>query len=523
MSTTINDLSTFGDSKSRDLYMRNTFLSVKGDGVSPSAITQGFYGIPSATTTEAELARITVSEGAVDDSIGTMTFGLSDGSSLVDGFSVSSSSATFSGEVNVGLLRKFDLAGGASIALVDDALEPRVDFTLGDLDGTPLTPLSITDDIVAVTGALTINGTDVLDSIINLNPWEITGAVTQLKSDYTSVEINVANAYSTAVALDVNGSTRIRGNDIFFYDEPLTTFYSTLAYIESAGEVRLRASRAGDNVVIATSTGVDNTYLDRLTFTDGAAVQAATFSNVDVGIGGAPSGTYKLEVTGTANVTDVLTMGANVDMVGNNLVNVTQIESSDTAAEQARIVLTSDATDPQVDIVVGDLAGTPTTAATFTETAVTFNAPTTVNDNVIVTGDLTVQGTTVTLNTSEVVVEDINIELASAATTTIEIDGGGITLGANTGGTIPALLYSNTDTRWEMSIPLDVTGDVTTGTTTLNPAGLDMRDDGAFIYLGATQQWRLGMSNDGASDFFEIAHDDLGTQTTWEIKMSIQE
>jgi len=79
MSTTINDLSTFGDSKSRDLYMRNTFLSVKGDGVSPSAITQGFYGIPSATTTEAELARITVSEGAVDDSIGTMTFGLSDG------------------------------------------------------------------------------------------------------------------------------------------------------------------------------------------------------------------------------------------------------------------------------------------------------------------------------------------------------------------------------------------------------------------------------------------------------------
>lgn len=471
MSTTIDDLSTYGDAKSRDLFMRNTFQSVKGDGATAASLTKSFYGIPSTTTTEAELARITVSEGVVDDAIGTMTFGLSDGTALVD-------------------------------------------------------TMSISDDTVAVTGALTINGTDVLDSILGLNPWEINvnGTTIELKSDYNLVEVNVANAYTTSVALDVNGSQRIRGNDLFFYDEPLTTFYSTLAYIEAAGEVRLRASRAGDNVVIATSNGTDNTYLDRLTFTDGLGTQAATFTNVNVGIGAAPSGTYALEVTGAANVTSDLTMGGNVDMVGNNLVNVTQIESSDTLAEQARIVLTSDATDPQVDIIVGDLAGTPTTAASFTETAVTLNAPTTVNDNVIVTGDLTVQGTTVTLNTSEVAVEDINIELATAATLHTEINGAGITIGTGvTGITTPSLTYSEPNVRFEMSVPLDVGGDLTSGTSTLGSAGLDLRSDSAFIYLGANQQWRLGMSNDGTNDFFEIAHDDLQTQTTWETKLSIQE
>lgn len=524
MSTTINDVSTFGDVKGRDNYMRNLFHSVKGDGASASSITQGFYGIPSSTTTEAELGRITVSEGVSDDAIGTLKISLSDGSALVDSLSVTSSGATLVGEFNTGVVQKNDLALGAKIELVDDALEPAINFVLGDLAGTPLTSMVVTDDTVAVEGTLTVQGTDVLDLITNGNPWESTGAITQLKTEYTSVEINVVNPYTTALALDVNGSTRIRGNDIFFYDEPLTTFYSTLAYVETTGEVRLRASRAGDSVVIATTDGNDNTYLDRLTFTDGAATQNAIFNNVNVGIGATPSGTHALEVVGSASLSSSLTMGGNVDMVGNNLVNVTQLESSDVEAEQVRIVLTSDATSPQVDVIIGDLAGTPTTAMTLTETSAALNVPTTVNDNLIITGDLTVQGTTVTLNTSEVSVEDINIELASEATLHTEINGGGISLGTGvTGITTPALLYSEPNTRWEFTVPLDVTGDITTSTTTVNATGLDMRSDSAFIYMGANQQWRLGLSNDGTNDFFEISHDDAGLQTTWDTKLSIQQ
>lgn len=518
MSTTIADVATFGDVKGRDNYMRNLFHSVKGDGSTASSLVQGFYGIPSTTSTEAEFARITVSEQAVDDAVARMTFGLSDGSALVDSAYVNSVG------LNASILQKNDLATGARILLEDDALEPSVSFVLGDLSATPSTPLVITDDTVAVDGTLTVGGTSLTDLILTGSPWETTGTVTNLKTAFTSVEINVINAYSTSLALDVNGTMRLRGNDLLFYDEPNTTHYSALSFDETSQEIRLRASRAGDSVVIATSNGTDNTYLDRLTFTDGLGTQNATFENVNVGIGSAPSGTYALEVAGSANVTSSLTMGGNVDMVGNNVVNVTQIESSDTETEQVRVVLTSHATAPQLDVFVGDLSGTPTTAMTLTESAATVNVATTVTDNLTVTGDLTVQGTTVTLNTSEVSVEDINIELANGATTHTQINGGGISLGSGvTGITTPTFLYSETGTRWEMSVPLDVTGDISTSTTTIGAAGLEMLSDTSVIYFGATQQWRMGISNDGTNDFFEISHDDLGTQTTWETKMSIQE
>lgn len=54
--------------------------------------------------------------------------------------------------------------------------------------------------------------------------------------------MNVVGAYSLrpSVALDVNGSSRSRENEIFFDDRPLNTFHDgTLAYIEAWGEARL--------------------------------------------------------------------------------------------------------------------------------------------------------------------------------------------------------------------------------------------------------------------------------------------
>jgi len=52
--------------------------------------------------------------------------------------------------------------------------------------------------------------------------------------------------------------------------------------------------------------------------------------------------------------------------------------------------------------------------------------------NLIVLGDLTVQGTQTSLNTTEVLVEDILLALASGSTTSVEADGGGIFIsGAN--------------------------------------------------------------------------------------------
>lgn len=539
MSSTITDLSAYGDVKGRDTYSRNSFFSVKGDGVSSNTITQGFYGVPSTTETEYELSRISVSEGAVDDEIGTLTIGVRDGTSLNEvlslnnvsseitatNFTMSTTDVFATGTLNVGTIQQNTLAEGSRLELVSDVTDPAINFVLGDLAGTPATPLIITEDVVAVTGSLTIDGTDILTAVTDGNPWTSTGSATQLKTAYDLVEINVINAYSTSVALDVNGTTRFRGNEIYFYDQPLDAFYSTLAYVEATGQVRLQSSRAGDSIVLATTTGANNTYLPRLTLDDGAGTQSATFSNVNVGIGAAPSGTYALEVTGTANLTTGLVSGGNVDMSGNNLTNVTQLQSSDTLAEQARIVLTSDATSPQIDFIVGDLAGTPTTAASFTETLTTVATPTTFSDNVTITGNLTVEGTQVVFNTTTVEVEDISIEMGSEATTHDEINLGGIILGSGvTGITVPSLLYSEPNSRWESSVSVNVPTDQTlsVGTTTdITDGEVALNTDSAFVYLGANKQWRMGIVNDADGDHFQISHDDLGTQTTWEVKMDV--
>lgn len=529
MSTTISDLAAYGDVKGRDTFSRNSFRSVKGDGVNLGTITEGFYGIPSTTDVEVELARLTVAEGAVDNGVAVISYSANDGASLntictmsnslseiaSTTINLTSTDVVASGNLNVGTVQKNDLDSGARVELVDDATDPAINFVLGDFDVTPSTPLIVTKDVVAVTGSLTLDGVDLASIIEGAALWEVSDGKAKLKDAYPSVEVNIDNTYTTAVALDVNGSQRLRGNDLFFYDEPLDAFYSALAYVESAGQVRLRTSRAGDAVVVATSSGADNTYLDRLTFDDSAGTQSATFSNVNVGIGAAPSGTNALEVTGSVLLTAGLTTGGNVDIAGNQLLNVSQLDSSDALAERARITLTSDATDASMDVVIGDLAATPTTVATFTDTAAAINVPTTIASNLIVTGDIQVQGAQTTINTETLTVEDVNVDLGSAATAHSEIEGGGITLGSSVVGiTTPIIAYSVSNTRWESTIGLHVdTGEAVTvgATATLDESSLDLRTDTGYIYIGATQQWRLGMYNDGTDDHFSIDHFESGS------------
>ena len=541
MSSAIIDLSGYGDVKGRDTYSRNLVQSVKGLGTNPNVLTHGFYGISSTDDSEYELARLSVSEGAVDDQIGTLSVAVGDGTSLNDvltlnnvaseitstTFTMSSTDVVATGTLNISTIQQNDQAQGSRLELVSDATDPALNFVLGDLGGSPYTPLIITQSEVAVTGTLTIGGVDVYSSITDGNPWTSTGAVTQLKADYNNVEINVANDYTTSVSLDVNGSARFRGNSIFFYDEPNTTFYNTLTYSESSNQVRLQSSKVGDSVVLSTSSGTDNSHLDRLTFDDGSGTQNAIFSNVNVGINSTPSGTYSLEVDGNASFSTGVVSGGDVNLADNNVLNVNYLQSSDAASQQSRIALSSDATDPKIDFVVGDLTGTgtPTTVATFTETLATVATPATFTENVTISGDLTVEGTQVILNTTSVEVEDISIEVGNAATLHSEINGGGLILGSGVAGiTTPSILYSNAVARWESSVGFNVPSGATLGvgaSTEVTDGEIALNSDSAFVYFGANKQWRLGIINDADGDHFQIAHDDLGTQTTWETKLDV--
>ena len=95
-----------------------------------------------------------------------------------------------------------------------------------------------------------------------------------------------------------------------------------------------------------------------------------------------------------------------------------------------------------------DLGETLTIQGTNNEVEVVENANTfTVGlpNNVTIAGNLTVNGTTTTINTSELSIEDKTIQIGNNANTLADTNGAGIEFGNNAGK--PTLLWDNTNTR----------------------------------------------------------------------------
>ena len=111
----------------------------------------------------------------------------------------------------------------------------------------------------------------------------------------------------------------------------------------------------------------------------------------------------------------------------------------------------------------GTIRSTETTANVFNTVSTTVNAfgaattlsigsgtgTTTVNNNLTVSGDLTVNGTTTTVNSTTISVDDKNIEMGSVASPSdVTADGGGITLKGTTDKTI---IWDDLNDNWTSS------------------------------------------------------------------------
>ena len=128
-------------------------------------------------------------------------------------------------------------------------------------------------------------------------------------------------------------------------------------------------------------------------------------------------------------------------------------------------------------VAIGQAVGT-TDNVTFN--SVTVNGTLTSDDitstnisvagNATITGNLTVSGTTTTINSTTIAIADLNLELASNATTAAAANGAGITI---TGPVTPATLtYTSADDRWNLNKNLNVStvfgalsGNASTATT----------------------------------------------------------
>lgn len=97
---------------------------------------------------------------------------------------------------------------------------------------------------------------------------------------------------------------------------------------------------------------------------------------------------------------------------------------------------------------------------------------------VVVKGDLQVDGSTTTINSTTLDVDDLNITVAKGAADSAAADGAGLTVD----GAAATFTYSDTGTRWNMNKSLNVTGAVTAttsfiiGSADLNETDLEKLD-----------------------------------------------
>jgi hypothetical protein len=127
-----------------------------------------------------------------------------------------------------------------------------------------------------------------------------------------------------------------------------------------------------------------------------------------------------------------------------------------------------------------DSSGITVTAATTFNTDVTFDNDIAVTGQVTIAGDLIINGTTTTINSVTLTVDDKNIELGSTVSPTdATADGGGITLKGSTDKTFN---YVNSTGLWTANIGISAasfTGAAATATTASTAASLG--------YLGLPQ------------------------------------
>ena len=146
----------------------------------------------------------------------------------------------------------------------------------------------------------------------------------------------------------------------------------------------------------------------------------------------------------------------------------------------------------------------------------------TFDQNVIITGNLTVNGTQTTLNTATLDVEDLNITVGTGATSSSATNGAGLTFGNYSGN--PTLIWDHTNSRLAMNKPLatnlvgnvtgnvtgnltgDVTGDVTgTVSSIANHSTTNLSEGTNLYYTTARADARIGLAN--LSDLNNVSTD----------------
>jgi hypothetical protein len=142
----------------------------------------------------------------------------------------------------------------------------------------------------------------------------------------------------------------------------------------------------------------------------------------------------------TAITTNSIALGSSNLSIAGGTGTDTVVVGTDTLTFAGGTGVATTVTNNQVSIAIGQAVGTTSN--------VTFN-------DLTVSGNLTVSGTTTTINTTNLNVADLNITVANNATSAAAANGAGLTVA---GPTVPATFtYTSADDRWNLNKNLNVT------------------------------------------------------------------
>jgi hypothetical protein len=378
-------------------------------------------------------------------------------------------------------------------------------FILGDNIGTGLvrgtntyTGLNTFTDRIETNGLRifqnNIEGTNSNDNIV-IDPHG-TGALelrsSTLLTDQTSFDLvntttTTVNAFGAATTIGIGAAT-----GTLTIGNPTITGTNATALNLNGSSPSIATTSSGTVSVFNTNALTGNLF--------GAA------TTINVGVAGS-GGTMTIKNDNVVLNGDLQVKGGDIttDQTSFNIINGTATTVQAFGAAETLVFASATGTTTfRSDVVInndlqvkgGDLTTNATTFNLLNTTATTISAfgaattigigsasgTTTVNNSLTVTGDLIVNGTTTTLNTSTLDVEDLNITVAKGAPNAAAANGAGLTVdGANA-----TLTYLSADDSWSFNKSLKASGFEGTpiGTTTRAAAKFTTLDANGDVILG---------------------------------------
>lgn len=283
----------------------------------------------------------------------------------------------------------------------------------------------------------------------------------QAAADITPNEIGaIASTEKNAadgVAILDGSKNVITALSVVFEGATANDFETLLTVTEPASDIILSLPNSTDTIVgRATTDTLTNKSISGTTNTL-SNIGNASLTNSAITINGS-----SVSLGGSISIGDItgVTAGTGLSGGGSSGDITLSIDTTVTADLTTAQTLTNKTlTSPSVGTSLTtastsfDLLNTTATTVNFAGAASTISigsatSTTTINDSLIVTGNLTVNGTTTTIDTQTLQVEDKNIILGYGSTSDVAVDGGGITL---TGATSKTFNWIDATDAWTSS------------------------------------------------------------------------